>query len=138
MQRKRKASRIHVIKMLSNMKYTRILHWKINLLEGIFFFFILSHIRCRTHCHRMWGTTKRCSMSLGKIFPVIQQILGEQNREQLGSAGSESLKGSSPFLPEWVVQFHPIEMQKPFPMALGFLHLCPFHLGQPGGGVQCE
>lgn len=104
-------------------------------------FFTQSHINHGTRCHRMWWTTKRCSMSLGKSSQWFSlQILGEQNWEQLGSALSESLRGSSPFLPEWVTQSHHIEMQKPFQRlwASSASELCPFHLEQAGGGAQCE
>lgn len=59
--------------------------WKVGDVFG--FFFTLSHISCGTHCHRMWGTTKRCSMSWGKSSQWFTlQILGEQSREQLGCA----------------------------------------------------
>lgn len=86
--------------------------WKVG--DVFVFFFTLSHISCGTHCHRMWGTTKRCSMKKKKIFPVIHSA--NTGGAEQGAAGlcSESLKGCSPFLPEWVIQFHHTQMQKPF------------------------
>lgn len=83
-----------------------------------------SHVNCGTHCHRMWWTTRRCTMSLGKSLQWFSpKLLGEQNKEQLSSAAEPALERTQP-PPAWVgdtLQSH--WDAKTLPMALDLLYL---------------
>lgn len=104
----------------------------------LFFFFTLSHISCGTHCHRMWGTTKRCSMKKKNLpSDSLCKYWGSRAGGSSWAVLWEPERMQS--LPAWVGDTIPSHSDaKAFPVALGFVFLCPFHLEQAGGGVHCE